>query len=248
MSISQISVVIMAKNADETIAECLDALKDFDEVILYLNNSSDNTETIAIKYSNANVVKGEFIGFGQTKNKAVECSTNEWILSLDSDEILNKNLVDEIRQLDTNDIQKVYKLKRDNYFLGHKTQSQDIITRIYNKNFTQFNENKVHEKIIIPNESNTITLKNSFKHVHISDPNQTLTKIIKYTDLSAKDKKVCFFAIVIIKSLFAFFKTYIIKGNVLKGWVGCAFSISVANERYYKYLKMFIHCQNKKDR
>ena len=51
---------------------------------------------------------------------------------------------------------------------------------------------------------------------------------------------------VVAKSIFAFFKTYIIQGNIMKGWVGYAMAVNSANKRHYKYLKQFIHCQEEK--
>ena len=243
MSINEISVVMMAKNADDTIAKSLDSLKAFDEVILYLNDSTDNTKNIAQKYTNVKIVEGKFLGFGQTKNEAASHSKHDWVLSLDSDEILNQGLIDEINQQDFSDTTKLYQLKRDNYFLGHKTQSADLIVRIYNKNHTEFNDNNVHEKIIVPKSSRVITLKHSFVHLNITNINQTLTKIIQYTDLGVKNKKTCFFSVVIFKSIFAFFKTYILQGNIIRGWVGFALAVNSANKRYYKYIKQFINCQ-----
>jgi len=244
--IKQISVVIIAKNAEGTIAESLDALNTFDEVLLYLNNSTDNTRSIAKRYENVRIVEGEFLGFGKTKNEAGIQSKHDWILSLDSDEILNDKLVDEIGQLDLDDITKLYRLKRDNYFLGHKTQSADLIVRVYNKKHTGFNDNAVHEKIIVPKTSQVHILKNSFKHLNIVNINQTLTKIIHYTDLGSKNKKTCFFTVVIAKAVFAFLKTYIIQGNIVRGWVGFALAVNSANKRYYKYIKQFINCQEEK--
>ncbi len=242
--IDHISVVIMAKNAQDTLALSLDSLKAFNEVILYLNDSTDDTEAIAKKYDNVKIIKGEFIGFGETKNKAGEYAQNDWILSLDSDEILSPELIEEISAADYNDITTLFRLKRDNYFLGHKTQNSDHIVRIYNKKSTKLNDNKVHESVIVPSQSRIITLKNSFIHLNITDINQTLTKLIMYTDLGAKDKKTCYFIVVISKAFFAFFKTYIIKGNFLRGWVGFAVAINSANKRYYKYLKQFMNCKD----
>jgi glycosyltransferase involved in cell wall biosynthesis len=242
--IDHISVVIMAKNAQDTLALSLDSLKAFNEVILYLNDSTDETETIAKKYPNVKIIKGEFIGFGETKNKAGEYAENDWILSLDSDEILTPALIEEISAAEHNDINTLYRLKRDNYFLGHKTQNSDHIVRIYNKKHTKFNDNKVHENVMKTSNSHIITLKHSFVHLNITDINQTLSKMILYTDLGAKGKKTCYFTVVIIKAMFAFFKTYIIQGNFLRGWVGFAVAINSANKRYYKYLKQFIHCKD----
>jgi len=237
----------MAKNAEETIAQSLDSLKIFDEVLLYLNNSSDKTEEIAQDYENVTLIHGEFEGFGKSKNRAGSHSKHDWILSLDSDEILNPQLIEEIGQQDFSNIKTIFKLKRDNYFLGHKTQSSDYILRLYNRTHTQFNDNAVHEKIMVPPNSNIITLKRSFKHLNITNINQTLSKIILYTDLGAKDKKTCLFLVVILKSMFAFFKTYILQGNIIRGWVGFALAINSANKRYYKYIKQFINCQKNKN-
>jgi len=246
LSINQISVVMMAKNAEEMITESLDSLQQFDEVLLYLNDSTDMTKNIAKCYANVKIVEGDFIGFGQTKNEAVKHSKHDWVLSLDSDEILNQALIDEINTLELTDLSKIYKLKRDNYFLGYQTQSSDLIVRIFNKNHTEFNHNAVHEKIIVQHDSQVITLKNHFKHLNITDINQTLTKIMQYTDLGAKDKKMCFFPTVIAKATFAFFKTYILQGNIFKGWIGFVLAVNSANKRYYKYLKQFINCQEHK--
>jgi glycosyltransferase involved in cell wall biosynthesis len=236
-------VVIIAKNAQTTIKECLDSLVDFDEVIIYLNHSSDATEKIAREYKNTIVVKGEFKGFGPTKNQAATCAKNDWILSLDSDEILNQNLIDEIASLDFSDIKNLYVLKRENYFLGAKTVSKDYIVRLYNRKFTSFDSALVHEKVIIPKNANKIRLKYSFKHLNITNINQTLTKMIKYTDLGAKGKKRCLFIIVIAKAVFAFIQTYFLRFYILNGWRGFVIAVNNANRRFYKYLKQYINCQ-----
>ena len=244
--ISHISPVIIAKNAEETIEESLESLISFKEVILYLNNSSDKSKSIAEKFSNVTVVEGEFIGFGETKNQASNHSTNDWILSLDSDEVLNTMLIDEINRQDFTNIKNLFVLKRDNYFLGAKTISKDFITRLYNKKHTQFNSNLVHEKVMIQENSQSITLKTSFKHHNITHINQTLSKMIHYTDLGAKNKKTCFFMVVILKALFAFIQTYFLRFYFVNGWRGFVIATSNANRRFYKYLKQYINCQEGK--
>ncbi len=246
MSINDISVVIIAKNAQDTIKECLISLQRFDEVVLYLNNSTDNTKEIALNFPNVKIHEGKFIGFGPTKNKAATYARNNWILSLDSDEILNENIVDELITHDLDEIRNIFILKRENYFLGYKTISKDFIARVYNKKHTSFNQNAVHEKVIIHDNSVRIILKNSFKHLNITDINQTLTKMIKYTDLGAQNEKTCFFIIVLIKPVFAFIQAYFLRLYFLNGWIGFTIAISNANRRFYKYLKRYINCKEKR--
>lgn len=234
----------MAKNAEETIEECLDSLYHFDEVILYLNDSSDDTESIAKNFDNVKIIHGEFIGFGPTKNKAASYAKHAWILSLDSDEILNKKLINEIKRQDFHDDKMLFILKRDNHFLGASTVGKDYIVRIYNQNHTRFNDNLVHENVIVQPESVKVSLKTSFKHLNITDINQILTKMIKYTDLGAEGKKTCFFIIVLLKTLFAFIQTYFLRFYFINGWRGFTIAMSNSNRRFYKYLKQYINCKN----
>ncbi len=242
--IKNISVVIVAKNAQETLRECLNALDRFEDVVVYLNDSSDQTEAIASQFSNTTIIKGTFQGFGKTKNIAASYAKNDWILSLDSDEVLNPHLIDEIASQDYSSPYTQFILKRRNYFLGKKTVSQDYIVRLYNKKVSQFNDNLVHEKIIPHKGYPQIKIAGEFKHLNITNINQTLTKMIKYTDLGADNKKTCFFTIVIAKAFFAFIQSYFLRFYFLNGWVGFTLSISNANRRFYKYLKQFINCQN----
>ena len=244
MLIKHISIVIMAKNAEETIEECLQSLIRFREVILYLNDSVDKTKELATHYTNVKIFEGEFIGFGPTKNKAASFAKNDWILSLDSDEILNNVLINEILQQNYNHENVVFILKRDNYFLGANTISKDYIARIYNSKHTELNQNTVHEKVMISKSTQVKKLKHSFRHLNITDINQTLTKMIKYTDLAAENKKICFFPIVIAKAVFAFIQSYFLRLYFLDGWRGFTISITNANSRFYKYLKQYINCQD----
>jgi len=247
--INDISVVIIAKDAQSTIVETLDSLKLFAEVILYLNNSSDNTESIASTYENIKIIKGEFIGFGPTKNEAATYSSNDWILSLDSDEVILTKLFNELKSLNLTNDKEVFYIKRDNYFLNKKVKysgwGNDILLRLYNKSQHCFNGNMVHEFI----ETKDYTLKrkisNTFKHNAVEDINQFLQKVIKYSDIASQNKKTCSFIIVILKSFFAFFKTYILKLGILDGWRGLVISISNFNGKFFRYTKRYINCKNK---
>lgn len=249
MSTNHISIVMIAKNAEMTIKNSLESLKEFNEVILYLNNSTDNTETIAREYKNVKVIHGEFLGFGSTKNRAATYAKNDWIFSLDSDEEVLTKLIQELNNIDLTDKEKVFIIKRDNYFLDkeikHSGWGKDLLTRVYNKSFHQFNDNIVHEFIELKEETIKITLSSSFKHNAVQDVNQFLKKIMSYSDLGAKDQKTCSFFTVILKSTFAFFKTYILQLGFLDGWRGYIIAKSDANGRFYKYTKRYINCKVK---
>ena len=112
--INSISVVMIAKDAASTIGESLESLKSFSEVIVYINNSSDETEDIAKNYENVKIIHGEFIGFGSTKNRAASYAGNDWILSLDTDEVLSQKFLEQIQGFHRKE-NTVYTILRINY-------------------------------------------------------------------------------------------------------------------------------------
>ena len=251
MSINNITPVIIAKNAEETVGETLKSLEEFSEVILYLNDSSDTTKNIASNFSNVKIIFGEFKGFGPTKNEAALYSTNDWILSLDSDEVIPIELLNEIKNLDLDDEKYAFVLKRDNYFLGKKVKfsgwGQDFLLRIYNKKVHKFNNNMVHEFVLLNTDSKKITLKNSFKHNAIWKISQQLEKMEYYSNLFAyekKGKKYSNVPLAVLKSVYHFIKIYFFKLGFLDGFAGFMISVSGANGVFYKYIKLYV--ENKK--
>lgn len=244
---NKISVVIIAKNAEESISECLKSLNRFDEVILYLNNTTDKTSEIASTFSNVKIINGDFLGFGPTKNKASDFARNPWILSLDSDEMILDPLYKEINELSLDNDHAVYSLKRDNYFLGkqvrHSGWGNDRLIRLYHKGTHRFNANMVHEYIELNSLSEITKLKNPFKHLAITDINQFLTKVSHYSDIASNNQKTCSFTIVITKSLFAFFRTFILQLGFLDGWRGFVIAVSNFNGKFFRYTKRYINCK-----
>ncbi len=250
LEIQNITPVIIAKDAQSTIQETLDSLVDFSEVILYLNNSNDDTHTIASNYQNIKIIDGEFSGFGPTKNKASEFSSNEWILSLDSDEVIPQQLFQEIAKLELKNKKEVFVLKRDNYFfdkkIKHSGWGDDYLTRIYNKTYHNFCENLVHEFVELKEDAKKTSLTNSFKHNAVENINQFLTKSMKYSDLASKDKSTCSYTIVILKGFFAFFKTYVLKLGFLDGWQGIFIASSNSYSKFFRYTKRYLNCKKNK--
>ncbi len=145
-----ISVTILTKNSEKHIARCLTALALFPEIILLDNGSTDNTITIASKFSNVLVKSAPFIGFGPLKNMAAAYATHHWILSVDSDEVLSPELVQNIvtRTLQPNTI---YQFLRHNYYgkrlINACGWQNDYVLRLYNRQATAFTPKEVHESI-----------------------------------------------------------------------------------------------------
>lgn len=243
MLIKNITVVIIAKDAQSNIEKCLDSLTNFKEVILYLNNTTDRTRDISKNYNNVKIIDGIFKGFGPTKNEASTFSSNDWILSLDSDEVLSKDFVKNITELKLN-TNSVYSILRTNYYKKTKIKhcwGNDIITRLYNKEETKFCNNYVHEYIIEKNLKNE-SLIGTVEHY----PYQTITdfiiKVDRYSTIFAEDnigKKNSSPTKAILNAKFSFIKTYIFKRGFLDGYAGLIIAFSHMATNFYKYIKLY---------
>ncbi len=238
-----ISCVIIAKNAATTLANTLDSLSFFSDVVIYNNGSSDNTEAIAHSYSNVNLVQGEFIGFGPSKNKAASFAKNDWILSLDADEVLTDEFIQNLQQIMLAE-GCVFTILRENYYQSTKIKhcwGQDIITRVYNRQQTGFTDKNVHERIITEG-FNIEPINGTIKHYPYATITDFIIKLDRYSTLYATDntgKKTSSPLKAIINAKFAFFKTYILKKGFLDGYPGLLIAFSHMATTFYKHMKLY---------
>ncbi len=250
--IENISVVIIAKDSQSTIEDVLKSLKEFKEVILYLNNSTDDTEKKAKEFYNVKIIDGEFLGFGKTKNKASSFSTNNWILSLDSDEVLTKEFVDSLKKIELNK-SNIYQINRVNFYKSKQIKhcwGDEKIVRLYNKEVTTFTDSDVHEKIISKGLE-VKTIDGVVKHYPYSTIEQFVTKANTYSTLFAKNnvgKKSSSPSKALLNSIYSFIKTYIFKKGFLDGYIGLIIAYSHGVTNFYKYIKLYeLNLEKKKE-
>lgn len=92
-----LSVVLATLNEEENIGECIDSVKDIAKEIIVFDEFSDDDTCEIAKRKGAVVYKYRHTNnFHQTKQKAIDKAKGEWILQLDADERVSKELADEI--------------------------------------------------------------------------------------------------------------------------------------------------------
>lgn len=239
-----ISVTILSKNSEKYLAEVLESLSDFDEVLIYDNGSTDRTLEIAAGFSNVNMTKGPFSGFGPTHNHASSLAKNDWILSIDSDEVASKAMVKAIIDQKLED-SCVYSFPRHNYYHGRLIKwcgwYPDRQFRLYNRKKTQFTDVQVHEAIIREGMQ-LIELDGPIIHYSYDSISDFLSKMQSYSDLFAKQnvgKRSSSPWKAISHGFFAFFKSYILKKGFLGGYEGYLISAYNAHTAFYKYMKLY---------
>ena len=238
-----ISVTMLTKNSSRYIEACLSSLVDFDEVVVLDNGSTDDTLEIAQRFANVKIFTSEFIGFGPLKNLAQTHASHDWILSIDSDEVLTP----ELRQAIQNTIfdeQCIYGFNRLNHFKGQPVHccgwDKDTVKRIYNKTRTQFDNAQVHESIQMQGLTLT-TIRGNLLHYSYDSIEELIDKLQKYSTLWAEQnyqKKTSSMFKAVYKSLFAFLKNYILQKGILHGGIGLLISVCAAFGVFAKYAKL----------
>ncbi len=246
-----ISVTILTKNSSRHLKEVLDALDSFEEILIYDNGSTDDTLQIANCYPNCRIEKGPFLGFGPTHNHASSLAKYDWILSIDSDEVVSKELVEEIFSLKLED-KIVYSIPRKNEFNGKWIYScgwsPDRVNRLYNRKKTRFTDALVHETVAVEGMKKQL-LQSSIKHYSYEDLSDFLSKMQSYSTLFASQragKATSSPFKAVIRGLFSFFRSYIIKKGIFQGYEGFVISVYNGQTAFWKYLKLYEANQRKK--
>jgi glycosyltransferase involved in cell wall biosynthesis len=140
----KITVLVLTKNEEKAILNCLDALVDADQIILVDSNSTDLTVEIA-KTRNVRIVNFSWnLNYPKKKQWSLELPEieNDWVLFLDADEIVSKELMKEIKFfLKRKDVDEygAGEIGLDYYFLsrklkyGHKVKKVALVNRRYCK-------------------------------------------------------------------------------------------------------------------
>ncbi|HEX6549174.1 MAG TPA: glycosyltransferase family 2 protein [Gammaproteobacteria bacterium] len=243
-ALSRISVVLIVRNAAASLAATLDSVLEFDEVVVYDNGSGDDTVAIAGRYPNVSIHKGEFSGFGATRNAAAALARNDWVFSLDADEVVSDGLVASIAGLALGNVDIAYAVERQNYLLGARVRfsgwGSQWLTRLYNRTTHAFTNVAVHEKVALKSGEQAMQLTGTLRHTAMRDAGDFLVKMHRYTMLKAGESTRTYHpAIIVLKTFWAFIRSYVLRLGVLDGWRGLLISVSEANGVFYKYIVIY---------
>lgn len=243
------SAVYITHNAKERLEESLTSVSFADEILIVDSGSTDSTLTIAQKF-NARVIHKEWMGFGAQKAFAVKNAQNDWVLSLDADEVLTKELAQSIQCFLENPPALAARFARANVFLGrilrHGEGYPDWTLRLFHRNAAYWSEDAVHEKVIFT--GTPATLKGDLIHHSADDLTTYIAKQNRYTNLLAEaaiEEAVPASAVKLILSpLFRFVKFYFFRLGFLDGvpglihiLMGCMHSLMKHAKIWEKYLK-----------
>lgn len=185
----KLSVIILTKNEEETIKDCLESVKWVDEIILLDGGSTDKTIEIA-KKTGARIVKQKGDNYSAWRNQGKEEAKGKWILYLDADERITPLLKNEIQSLitDHRPPSAAYALPRRNFLLGkelrHGGWYPDHQIRLFKKARLKKWIGELHERPEVDGEIEK--LENPMIHFQPDKIEPALKQSIRWSAIEAR--------------------------------------------------------------
>lgn len=92
----RLSALVVAHNEEAQLADCLEALRFADEIVVVLDKCSDGSRDIAARFTD-HVVEGAWELEGPRRNTGLDACSGDWILEVDADERVPPDLAAEVR-------------------------------------------------------------------------------------------------------------------------------------------------------
>ena len=249
----QVSIVIIAKNEEKQIRECLDSARWADEIVVLDDCSADTTKEIAREYG-CNVFERKMDIEGRQRNYAYSKAAGEWVLSLDCDERITPALAEEIRsRLETNKEYNAFSIPVKAFMGRHWIQYAGYYParklRLFKKGTFRYEETKVHPKALL--EGKCGQLNNDILHYSYENFTDVVRKLNRETSLEAEKwitdgRKVK--GMKIVRKFFdRFIKFYFIKKGYKDGVIGAMFSFFHSLYQILAYAKYW-EMKQKNDR
>lgn len=225
----KISVVINTYNAEQHLSRVLDAVKDFDEIVICDMESTDSTLDIARQYGCKIVTfpKGNHVSAEPARTFAIQSATHPWVLVIDADELVTESLRHYLyKHISSKHPSEGLWIPRKNYFMGKFMHCHypDYLLRFFIKEGTEWPP-YVHTFPIVKGRLEKLPRNDmSLALIHLANDNVStiLTKTNQYTENEVKKKtgKNYGWGALLWRPFFRFFKAYILKGGIRDGKEG----------------------------
>jgi glycosyltransferase involved in cell wall biosynthesis len=241
----KISVAIITFNEERNIERCIRSVQPIaDEIVVLDSYSTDGTKQIC-EGLGVIFLEHKFDGHIQQKNKVLELTNYDHVLSLDADEALSEKLLDSIIKVKSNWIHDGYVMPRLTSYCGkwihHSGWYPDKKLRLFNKTKGEWTGSNPHDFYVVRSKD-TFLLKGDLLHYSFYTEVQHLEQIEKFASIGAevlyRRGKTGGYLHILLSPIVKFLSNYIFHGGFLDGKEGWVISKYSSYEKFLKYSKL----------
>lgn len=238
MPIKNVTTVILTNRNDKRFITALQSAQIAESCIIIDNNSQNEWEKLRKEFNFKLIKYPEKIAdFSKIKNAALEEVKTEWVLFLDSDEVLSKNAEECIENVVQQNLFDAVSIKRVDYFLGKPLLYGEAgslpLVRLFKTNKGKFKRN-IHEVV----ETQGKIGEADFQILHFSHESikSFLEKITLYSQIESKNKKTLKNETIFQMIFFPigkFILNYFLKFGFLDGFRGLIYAIIMSLHSFF---------------
>lgn len=238
-----LSAVLITFNCAGPLRATLESLAFCDEILAVDSGSTDDTLKVLAEFG-VRVLSEPWRGFGPQKQFAIEQAAHDWVLCVDSDEIVSPELRTSIERELQAPANQFYEFPRRNRFLGrylkHGEGYPDLSLRLFDRRQARWSDDLVHERVITLGIVGR--LSGDLLH-HSEDTIESyLAKQNRYTTLAASalvaEGAPMPAGKLLLSPLFRFIKFYFLRAGFLDGVPGLIHILIGCFNSFAKYAKM----------
>lgn len=241
----KLSAVVLTKNNQDEIGQCLGALARVDEIVVVDGYSTDKTIRIARSFG-AKVFSKKLISFSSQRNFGIKQASHPWVLFVDSDERVSPPLMTEIKTAIDSTEHSAFRIKRANYFFSRRVRHggywPDWQTRLFKAADFKGYTGKIHET---PHWQGSLgSLTNCLLHYSHKNMEAVLTKSTAWTKIEAGEfikaghPPITWWRLFKV-TLWEFGYRYFKKLGCLDGFVGFIEASVQAMNRFFVYVQIW---------
>ncbi len=240
-----ISILIISKNEEDTIRDCIKSVKELADEIVVLDDSEDKTPAIAEELG-AKVVKKPFLDFATQRSLALGEARGDWVLYLDADERATPEFIKEVQKtiadFDPNSDTVGYYINRKTFYYGRDWGFTDRMPRLFRREKLIRWRGIVHETPEV--EGKLLEINNPILHYTHRNFEQMVSKTNEWSEFEAemrikanhpKMNVFRFFRVMVT----GFLRSYISEKGYKNGTAGLIESIYQAFSMFITYAKLW---------
>jgi glycosyltransferase involved in cell wall biosynthesis len=240
----KVSVAIITRDAAPQLDRCLASLGFAAEVIVLDQASTDDTAAVCARHG-AVLHQGTWEGFGRTKQAATALCRCDWVLNVDTDEVVTPELGAAITALPDEPAEAAFAVNRLSRFLGrwirHGGWHPEHVVRLFDRRRAGFDDAAVHEAV--RTEGRVGRLPGLLHHHTYETMDQYITKLNRYTTLAAEDLhargRTATPWQAVARAHAAFWRMWLLRGGFLDGGAGAVLALSSGFYVLAKYTKLW---------
>jgi glycosyltransferase involved in cell wall biosynthesis len=241
---NRLSACLVTLNEEENLARVLRSLEGVaEEVVVVDSGSQDRTQQIARAHG-AKVVTHVWTDFAQQKNIAAAAAGNDWILSLDADEELSRELRESLLAWKQKQPEfAVYEFARRAWYLGdwvwHTRWYPDRQRKLYRRDKAKF---EVPEHATVKYDGAIGRLQGDLLHYTLRSVEEHAAKVEAITTRQAQylyaEGRRSWRAAMWLASAWNWFNNFVLRLGFLDGYRGWVISRMAARGTWLKFRKL----------